>query len=144
MSIKRRDFIRLSTGSAVAGTAILTGMSSCATPTGTPAPMEQLKSMTNDIVPIAVPEREARIEKAQRLMVENKIEALLLDAGTSLKYFTGISWWPSERTMVAIIPAKGEVKYVSPAFEADRLRQLIKIGKDVRTWSRSMKVRMHK
>jgi Xaa-Pro dipeptidase len=36
--------------------------------------------------------------------------------------------------MVAIIPAKGEVKYVSPAFEADRLRQLIKIGKDVRTW----------
>jgi len=36
--------------------------------------------------------------------------------------------------MVAIIPAKGEVKYVSPAFEADRLRQLITIGKDVRVW----------
>jgi len=96
--------------------------------------MDQLKSMTDDIVPISLQERESRIEKAQRLMSENKIEALLLDAGTSLKYFTGISWWPSERTMVAIIPAKGEVKYVSPAFEADRLRQLIKIGKDVRTW----------
>ena len=136
MSIKRRDFIRLSTGSAVAGTAILSGMSSCAAPAPqeSTSPMDQLKSMTNDIVPISIKEREARIEKAQRLMTESKIEALLLDAGTSLKYFTGISWWPSERTMVAIIPAKGEVKYISPAFEADRLRQLIKIGKDVRTW----------
>ena len=134
MSIKRRDFIRLSTGSAVAGTAILTGLSACAAPKESSSPMDQLKSMTDDIVPISLQERESRIEKAQRLMSENKIEALLLDAGTSLKYFTGISWWPSERTMVAIIPAKGEVKYVSPAFEADRLRQLIKIGKDVRTW----------
>ena len=133
MSIKRRDFIKLSTGSAV-GTVILTGLSACAAPKESSSPMDQLKSMTDDIVPISLQERESRIEKAQRLMSENKIEALLLDAGTSLKYFTGISWWPSERTMVAIIPAKGEVKYVSPAFEADRLRQLIKIGKDVRTW----------
>src|SRR5258706_7254345 len=107
MTIKRRDFIRLSTGSAVAGTAILTGMSSCATPKGSPSPMDQLKPMMDDVAPISVQEREARIEKAQRLMVENKIEALLLDAGTSMKYFTGVSWWPSERTMVAIIPAEG-------------------------------------
>src|SRR5579859_7730757 len=135
MSIKRRDFIRLSTGSAVAGTAIFTGMSSCASDNkGAASPLDQLRSMTGNIVPISVQEREARIEKAQRLMIENKIEALLLDSGTSMKYFTGISWWPSERTMLAIIPARGEVKYVSPAFEADRLRQLIKIGKDVRTW----------
>ncbi len=133
MSIKRRDFIRLSAGSA-AGTAIVTGLSSCVQGKSSPSPMDQLKSMTEDIVPISVQERETRIEKAQRLMTENKIEALLLDAGTSLNYFTGISWWPSERTMVAIIPAKGEVKYISPAFEADRLRQLIKIGKEVRTW----------
>ncbi len=134
MAIKRRDFIRISTTSAVASTALLTGISSCTTPQGSPSPMDQLKSMTDDIVPITVLEREARLAKAQRLMVENKIDALLLDAGTSMKYFTGISWHPSERTMVAIIPAKGEVTYVSPAFEADRLRQLIKIGKEVRTW----------
>lgn len=134
MAIKRRDFIRISTGSAVAGTALLTGMSSCTTPEATPSPLDQLKSMTGDISPITVQEREGRIEKAQRLMAENKIDALLLDSGTSMKYFTGISWWPSERTMVAIIPAKGQVTYISPAFEADRLRQLIKIGNEVRTW----------
>jgi Xaa-Pro dipeptidase len=134
MNMKRKDFLKLSVGG-VATTALL-GTTSCAAPVAPPksTPMDLLKLMTEDIVPITVKEREARIEKAQRLMVDNKIGALLLDAGTSLQYFTGISWWPSERTMVAIIPAKGEVTYISPAFEADRLRELIKIGKEVRTW----------
>ena len=96
--------------------------------------LDGLKNMTGDVVPISLQERLARIDKAQRLMAENHISALMLDSGTSLQYFTGISWWPSERTMVAVIPARGEVKYVCPAFEADRLRELIKIGTDVRTW----------
>jgi Xaa-Pro dipeptidase len=90
--------------------------------------------MTSDVMPISVSEREARIAKAQRLLSEQKMQALVLDCGTSLEYFTGISWWPSERTMVAIIPAKGDVKYVCPAFEEDRLREQISIGKDVFTW----------
>jgi Xaa-Pro dipeptidase len=136
MSLKRRDFIRLSAGSAAATGSLLAGMSSF-TRTGNSikgSPLDDLKSMMDDVVPISVKERELRVEKAQRLMAENKIAALILDSGTSMEYFTGISWWPSERTMVAIIPAKGEVKYISPAFEAARLRELIKIGKEVRVW----------
>jgi Xaa-Pro dipeptidase len=35
---------------------------------------------------------------------------------------------------VAIIPAKGSVKYVCPAFEEPRLREQITIGKDVLAW----------
>jgi len=96
--------------------------------------LQRLQPMTGDVTPITGEERQSRIEKARRLMMENKIEAIVLDSGTSLQYFTGISWWPSERTMVAIIPARGEVKYVCPAFEAERLRQLITIGTEVRTW----------
>ena len=96
--------------------------------------MDNLQSMTGDVVPITVKEREARIEKAQRLLTEQKIEALILDAGTSMEYFTGISWWPSERTMVAIIPAKGHTRYVCPGFEESRFRELIRIGKDVYAW----------
>jgi Xaa-Pro dipeptidase len=127
MSLKRRDFIRLSTGST-----LLYGLSSFSNIKG--SPLDDLKPMTDDIVPISTAERIARIEKARKLMAENKIEALILDCGTSLKYFTGINWWPSERTMVAILPALGDVTYISPAFEAERLRQLITIGKDVQTW----------
>lgn len=134
MTLRRRDFIRIGTGSAVAGTAVLTGLSSCSAPPAASSPLDQLKSKTSDIVPITLAERQARIDKAQRLMAENKIEAMLLDCGTSMKYFTGVSWWPSERTMVAIVPARGEVMYISPAFEADRLHQLITLGKEVKTW----------
>src|SRR5204863_7217830 len=93
-----------------------------------------LQNMTGDVVPISVQEREVRIKKAQRLMTEQKIGALILDSGTSLDYFTGIKWWPSERTMVAVIPASGELKYVCPAFEEARFRELITIGKDVYVW----------
>ena len=127
MSIKRRDFISLS-----AGSTLLLGLSSFTRSTKTP--LDDLQPMTADIVPISTAERLTRVAKAQKLMAENKMEAIILDCGTSLKYFTGISWWPSERTMVAIIPARGEITYVSPAFEAERLRQLITIGKDVQTW----------
>ncbi|GAB1444868.1 metallopeptidase MdpA [Flammeovirgaceae bacterium] len=96
--------------------------------------MDKLQSMTKDIVPISKAEREARIAKAQRLMTENKIEALYLDGGTSMAYFTGINWGTSERMMAAIIPAKGEVKYISPAFEAARVEELMTIGNDIRVW----------
>lgn len=127
MSLKRRDFIRFS-----AGTSLLAGLSSFTRFKN--SPLEDLQSMVTDVAPITKEERVTRIEKARKLMAENNIEAILLDSGTSLKYFTGISWWPSERTMVAIIPAHGEVVYISPAFEAERLRQLITIGTDVQTW----------
>ena len=134
MSIKRRDFINLS--AMAAATTVAAGLGSCSNGQAKEkgSPVEELKSMTGDVVPINLQEREARVEKAQRLLRENKIEALILDCGTSLQYFTGISWWPSERTMVAIIPAKGDIKYVCPGFEENRLRELIKIGKDVYAW----------
>jgi len=90
--------------------------------------------MIADVQPITVQEREARIAKAQKLLAEQKMEALVLESGTSLEYFTGIKWGASERTMVAIIPAKGTVKYVCPGFEEARFRELISIGKDVYAW----------
>jgi Xaa-Pro dipeptidase len=112
MSIKRRDFINLS--AMAAATTVVAGISSCSNGQAKEkkSPVDELKSMTGDVVPITVTERETRIEKARGLLSENKINALILDCGTSLQYFTGISWWPSERTMVAIIPAKGDIKYV--------------------------------
>jgi Xaa-Pro dipeptidase len=135
MTLKRRDFINLS--AIAAATGIAAGIGSCTSNAQTKekrSATDDLQSMTGDVVPITVKEREARIEKAQRLLTEQKIEALILDAGTSMEYFTGISWWPSERTMVAIIPAKGDTRYVCPGFEESRLRELIKIGKDVYVW----------
>ena len=63
-----------------------------------------LKSLTADAKPISAEERHARIEKAQSLMAQHKIAALLIEPGSSLEYFTGIRWHRSERTTLAIIP----------------------------------------
>lgn len=142
MSVNRRDFIRASAigagGATLLSVPMAIGISSCNPPaetqTATKIPMDDLKSMTTDVMPITVEERLARIEKAQRLMAENKIDAIYLDGGTSMDYFTGIRWGNSERMMAAIIPAKGEVKYVSPHFEEARVRELMTIGADVRVW----------
>ncbi len=137
MPIRRKDFLRLSAAAAVTGMA--TGFPSCKEkeekkPVKTPM-AAGLKSMVTDLQPVSGKERESRIEKAQRLLKENGMAALILDAGTtSLQYFTGISWWPSERPMVAVIPQRGDPAYVCPGFEEARLRELIKIGKRVYVW----------
>jgi Xaa-Pro aminopeptidase len=91
--------------------------------------------MTAGIVPITSKERRGRIEKARRLMAENHLDAVILEGGSSMFYFTGVRWGLSERPFIAVLPAKGEMAWVSPAFEEERARELIEIGgKDVRTW----------
>src|SRR5512137_2076854 len=81
--------------------------------------MSDLKPMTEGIVPIPVEERQRRVEKARRRMAENHIEAMILEPGSSLFYFTGIRWGRSERMMVAILPVKGGMVYVCPGFEEE-------------------------
>ncbi|HET7186920.1 MAG TPA: Xaa-Pro peptidase family protein [Gemmatimonadaceae bacterium] len=87
-----------------------------------------------DVVPISDAERLARIEKAKRLMVEQGIDAMLLEGGTSMYYYTGVRWGNSERPFAVVIPARGEPAWVTPAFEEARARELIKFSRDVRVW----------
>ncbi len=84
--------------------------------------------------PISNAERVERVQKAQRLMHEHQYRALVLDAGTSMEYFTGLRWYPSERSLLAIIPASGDPFYICPAFEEDRLNELPKLSGEVITW----------
>ncbi len=104
-------------------------------PAEVPAAIRALRPMTDGIVPISISDRRARIEKARRLMAENHIDAILLEGGSSLFYFTGVRWGLSERPFVAVLPAKGELAWVTPGFEEARARELIELGgRDLRTW----------
>ena len=93
-----------------------------------------LEDMTTAAVPISVEERLARVEKAQELMREADVDALLLEAGSALVYFTGVRWWRSERYTGAIIPAEGDIAFVTPYFEEPSIRESMTFGDDVRTW----------
>jgi len=104
-----------------------------------PPSIRALTSMRSQVRPITAAERRGRIEKARRLMAEQKIDALMLCEGTSLVYFTNISWGGGERLFTCVIPARGEPFFVCPAFEEDRAREQIALGPfagtaDVRTW----------
>lgn len=95
---------------------------------------EQLPNLAADAQPITTEERMGRVAKAQRLMRENGIDAVLLEAGSALVYFTGIHWWRSERFTGAVIPAEGEIAIVTPYFEEPSIRESLSFGDDVRTW----------
>jgi Xaa-Pro dipeptidase len=104
-----------------------------------PPSIAALKSMKDQARPITVEERRERQAKARRLMESNRMDALLLMEGTSLKYFTGIDWWGGERLFVMVLPAKGAAFYVCPAFEEGRAREQIANSPDgdhadVRIW----------
>ncbi|MDQ6634417.1 MAG: Xaa-Pro peptidase family protein [Gemmatimonadota bacterium] len=98
------------------------------------AELSTAPTLASPVVPISDAERLARIEKARRLMIENGLDAMLLEGGTSMFYYTGVRWGNSERPFAVIIPARGELAWVTPGFEEQRARELIKFSNDVRVW----------
>jgi Xaa-Pro dipeptidase len=115
----------------LAGRSAQAAVAAHAAPTG----LAGLVSMTAGAKPITVEERRARIARLQKLMVEQKIGALILESGSSLDYFTGIQWHRSERTTAAVIPARGDIVVVTPAFEEPSIRETLAVGDDVRPWN---------
>jgi Xaa-Pro dipeptidase len=142
MCTDRRDFLRVSAG--LTGAALLGGSNAFAFESETnaealqqreiPSSIRKLRKMTEDVVPISIDERRGRIEKARRLMRDNKIDAIYVEPGSSMFYYTGMRWSTSERMFALVIPVRGELAWVCPKFEEERARELIAIGHDVRTW----------
>jgi Xaa-Pro dipeptidase len=102
--------------------------------TALPGAVNALTPMTAGVVPISADERRARMDKARRLMVEQKLGAILLEPGTTMDYFTGMQWSLSERPFVAVLPARGELAFICPGFEEARARERLQFSNDVRVW----------
>jgi Xaa-Pro dipeptidase len=136
MCVDRRDFLRLSAGIAGAGALTVSEIEGKADIDIAQAPesIRQLRPLPGNVAPISDDERHARIEKAQRLMIANRIDAIYLESGSSLFYYTGARWGASERMFAAVIPARGELAWITPKFEESRARELIRFGKDIRAW----------
>ena len=127
MSTTRRDFLQVSAAAAVTTAATVW------TAERAGAAAAQATSLP-PVAPIADEERRARIEKARRLMAEHKVDALVLEHGSSMFYFTGTRWGLSERPFLLVIPARGELAWVTPGFEEQRAREVTKFSTDIRAW----------
>ncbi len=128
MSISKRELLALAGAGGV--------LSACtrAASTAKKSPGLPPINLAKDAKPIGVAERKTRVAAAQKIMREQGISALLLEAGSALVYFTGIRWWRSERFTGAIIPAEGKIAVVTPYFEEPSIRESMSFGDDVRTW----------
>ena len=125
-SVTRRVFV----GAAAAGAAVAVSTAAATSPGGA----RKLKSLSTAAQPISAAEHGARLEKLQSLMQSHATAALLVEAGSSLEYFTGVRWWRSERTTAALIPAQGQPVIVTPFFEEPSIRETLKVSADVRPW----------
>ncbi len=106
-------------------------------PDDVPEAIRKLRPMLDGIQPITAEERRERISKAQRLMRENKIGAIVLEGGSSMFYVSGTRWSPAERTFVLVMPAKGDLAWVVQ--DTDKIRayeeihhELVSTGSDLR------------
>jgi len=127
MTLSKRDLLKLG------GISVGAAMLGAATP-ASGSTSGGFKDITADAVPISTEERKARVAKAQRLMRKEGFSAVLLEPGSAMLYFTGISWRRSERLTAVVIPAEGEIGVVTPYFEEPSVRESMSFGDDVRTW----------
>ena len=147
MKISRREvFKSVSLASlGVAASAGIPGLSNTTPASGAeqnaPSPVlppafDSLKPLGDRVKPIRPDEYQQRMAHAQKLMTDAspQFTALYITPGTSLVYFTGIRWWPSERILALLIPRQGDPFLVSPAFEEGRLREQLRWPIEIRTW----------
>lgn len=132
MNLSRRELLRVT--SAGAALLALDDAAPAAAADEVPAPLAGLKPMTDGVTPITLEERKARIARAQALMAEAGLDAVVMAAGSSLAYFTGAEWSNSERFFGAVLTRDGDPAWVTPAFERKRAEEQIQIGGDVRAW----------
>lgn len=135
----RRRFLQTTALGAAALPVAMLGRTAAATAANNhaiklPASILALQPVVSQVVPIADDERRARLAKAQALMGRLGMDAIYLDGGTTLDYYTGMHWWTSERLMGMLLPKSGDPVYITPAFEHSRALEQIRFGHDVRTW----------
>ncbi len=110
------------------------GVGQLATALQVPEAIRNLQPMTAGIQPITDDERRERMEKARRLMRENRIAAVVMEGGSSMFYFTGTRWPQSDRIFALVLPAEGDMVWIAPEADAERARGAIRMGGDLRTW----------
>ena len=125
-TISRRDAFQLALGGLVLPGALKAALADAAS-SNTASPVKPVK-------PIDGAECAARIAKIRSLLDRQKVAGILIEAGSSLEYFTGIRWWRSERTTAALVPAEGKPIIVTPFFEVPSVQETLKIDADIRPW----------
>jgi Xaa-Pro aminopeptidase len=144
MKISRRDLFKSATvasGSVFAGTLFRKPNAGRNPELQEPKPalplaFDSLQPLGDRAKPIRAEEFQGRVARAQQLMSDAKrrFEVLYVTPGTTLLYYTGIQWWPSERVLAFLVPRQGDPLIICPAFEEGRLREQLRWSIEIRVW----------
>jgi Xaa-Pro dipeptidase len=132
MNMNKRAFLKAG-GASIAALSVSSAALASANKTGT-SNSAPLKNITKSMSAITSAEREIRIKKAQKLMQQMNISALIIEPGAAMDYFSGIQWWRSERLTALVIPREGKVGIVCPFFEEPSIQESLAINGDIRVW----------
>ncbi|MFT8775494.1 MAG: Xaa-Pro peptidase family protein [Gluconacetobacter liquefaciens] len=75
-----------------------------------------------------------RLGKAVELCAARDIDALVIGAGSSLRYFSGVPWKASERPVLLVLRAGAEPVMLCPAFERGSLLDCLRIPCALALW----------
>ena len=98
------------------------------------AELARLKPMLGDCRPISHDEHRARLSGLAQRMAKAGLDAVWLDAGSNLTYYTGMKWRASERLVGALVGADGGLTYIGPAFEEGTLKLYMGVPAPLRGW----------
>ncbi len=83
--------------------------------------------------PIGAEERRRRVEALRAAMERAEVSHVLLGSTSSLRYFTGVDWHPSERLCGALVSST-RIDYIAPRFELEKVAGLVTLKGDIATW----------
>ncbi|SEJ24031.1 Xaa-Pro dipeptidase [Sphingobium sp. AP50] len=98
------------------------------------AELGQMQPWADRAAPIAVAERLDRLVRAQALTDGIGAQALLVNAGASLRYFSAVPWGQSERLVAMLLVPGRDPIIICPHFEIGTLEADLAIGADIRSW----------
>jgi len=86
------------------------------------------------VAPIGADEYAGRLDRARQATEHLGAEALIVNAGASLRYFTGIGWTATERLVALVLPVSGAPFLICPTFEKGSLEAALALPFDLRLW----------
>jgi Xaa-Pro aminopeptidase len=90
--------------------------------------------MASDELKISTAEHRSRIERIQKQLRRERVDALYLTNSTRILYTTGFSHISTERPLAAVIPDEGLTFFMAPSLEYDHIRQECPLAGDVLTY----------
>ncbi len=127
--LNRRSFLGATGAAAMLAVHARLAAAEASDPKPLPPAIAALPVLSSQARPFTNAERQGRIERAKKFMVDTKIDAIVLaNSAASSRYFADISLNGGERFWALVIPARARPFIVCPAFEEGRARELLEAG----------------